>query len=168
MEATALKQAEPETHLIHLQREMDEELRHIFLGSVLKRIRIFAETWDSDANSIVISRAVEKDFVKDKDQEFMIIIAVREMQIVGHLLARALDYYGNLYINVHQMDIDANSGITLEQEQRPLRWLINWQKEIGAKGIRAMVPDAVNARRLKIMYGFTEMYIMMKLENYNG
>lgn len=153
---------DPKTHLLQLRREMDEELRHWLLGSVLKRIRRFCEKYDSDADSVVMTREVERDFLKDRDREFMIILAVRQMEIVGHLLARIIVYYGRSYIYVHQMDIDPDSGITLEQEKEAFQLIVSWRKEVRAHGIRSNVPDTTNARRLQMMYNFEPMHTLMK------
>lgn len=153
------------TRIMRLDPTMDVDLRHWLLGKVLKRIRAFCERYDSDGDGLVLSRDVEKDFVKDGDREFLIIVGVRKLQIVGHLLANTYCYRGRLYVYVGQMELDTGSGITLEQERAAFEIIKNWRKELRADGIRAAAPTAMHIRRLQMLFGFTPFLTTMKWED---
>lgn len=141
---------------------MDEELRHLFLGQVLKRIRNFCDKYDSDGDPIVMSHEVERDFTKERDHEFLILIAVNEeLKVVGHLLANAYSYYGKLYICVSQMELD--QGLSLDSEKKAFAVIKQWQGEIGARGIRAAAPSALHIRRLKMLHGAETSLTTMRL-----
>lgn len=159
---TALDAEKRPTRIMRLDPAMDVDLRHWLLGMTLKRIRAFCEKYDSDGDGLTLSRDVEKDFVKDGDHEFLIIVGVRELQIVGHLLANAYQYRGRLYVYVGQMLIDRQSGITLEQEKEAFKWIQNWSLEIKACGIRAAAPSPVHVRRLRMLHGFSQGLVVMK------
>lgn len=149
--------------VMHLRREIDEELRHFLLGKVLKRIRAFSSKYDMDGDGLAHSRQVEKDFVRDSDHDYMIIVALNnELQMVGHLLARASIYYGKLYIYIEQMEIDKGARVTLEQERQAYGWVKNWQVEIKADGIRSAVPSAAQVRRLRMLHGMEPFLTVMR------
>lgn len=136
MEAAKIQPESESIAVLQLQREMDEELRHWFLGQVLKRIRKFCEEQPiADANPIILSREVERDFSNDRDHKFLILLAVRELKVIGHLLAERVDFYGIPYILITQFNLDER--MTFEQEQVGFKIISNWREEVGAKGIRA-------------------------------
>lgn len=142
MEVSEAHKPEPVSQpiIMVLQREIDEELRHWLLGQTLKRIRHFCAQHDSDADPIVFSREVERDFAKDRDHEFLIIVAVQNMKVVGHLLADNYHYYGRRYVCVSQLELDVR--LTLEQQRDAFQAVITWQKELQAHGIRAATANA--------------------------
>lgn len=148
--------------MVVLSRTMDDELRHRLIGQVLRRIREFAGKYDTDGVPSVVARDVEWDSAKDiKDQQYLVILAVRDLQVIGHLLCRIVNYYGNNYVYMQQFEIDEGSGITLEQERQAFRAVLAWKNQIGAVGIRAIAPSPAHRRRLSMMHGFVAKHTTM-------
>lgn len=151
MEAVKLN-PEEKTFIIQLTKDTDLDLRYLFLGQVLKRIKAFVAKYDSDGDPAVVQHDVEVDFVAATGG-YHIIVALKGLTIVGHLLSRSVDYFGRRYVYVQQMEIDEGSGVTIEQERTAFKTIRQWQKSIGALGIRAVAPDAGNLRRLRMLHG---------------
>lgn len=171
MQAQAEQVAEKEKVIfVVLTRDYDVELRHRLLGQLLRRVKDFAEKYDTDGVPQVVARAVEWDFAQDKEnQEYLSIIAVRGLEVVGHLLCHAIHYFGHKYVYVQQFEIDGESGITIEQERQAFRAVTAWKQQIGARGIRAVAPSPVHVRRLRMLHGFTAKHTTMTFgEDSNG
>lgn len=171
MQAQAEQAADKEkTVLIVLTRDYDVELRHRLLGQLLRRVKEFAAKYDTDGIPQVVARAVEWDFAKDKeDQEYFIVVGCQGLEIVGHLLCRSINYFGNRWCYVQQMEIDEGSGITLNQERAAFSAVKAWAKTVGAVGIRAVAPSPVHVRRLRMLHGGKPKHTTMVIgEDSNG
>jgi len=164
MEAVKIELDQPVV-VMELRREMDEELRHWFLGQALKRIRKFCEVNNCDGDPLIMSREVEKDFAKDKDHDFLIVVAVKNMTVVGHLLVDSYKYHGHTYATVVQFGLDEK--VSLEQEEKAFGFVLNWAKEIKASGLKAIVEKPA----LMMWYskfGFTRRSTIMEWRQDNG
>lgn len=153
-----------EISLIVLTRDLDEELFHRLLGQVLRRVRDFAAKYDTDGIPKVVARAVEWDFAQDKEnQEYFLVVALCGLEVIGHLLCHAVNYYGKQAIQIQQLEIDKGYGITLEQERRAFQQVIAWGKARGVTEFRAAAPSPAHVRRLRMLYGFESYLTTMKL-----
>lgn len=148
-------------HVIVLTESMDVELKHRLLGQVLRRIRDFSTKYDADGDPRIVAREVELDFASSGGK-YLILTAVRDLEVVGHLLARAIDYFGHRYIYVQQMELDERSGVTLAQERGAFKAIQAWQRGIGARGIRAVAPTPAHVRRLRMLHGGQAILTTMK------
>ena len=160
MSVIPLKKQVAERVVYRLQRKMDEELYHLLLGQCLKRIRKFAEEFDSDADPMVLARAVEHDSLQDQPA-FCLIIAVQGIKVVGHLLATADWYFGKRYVFVHQLDL-RGVGFTPEEARAHYDILKTWAKSMGASGIRAGAGTDAHVRLYKSWFGFAPFRTIMK------
>lgn len=138
--------------VIQLTRNTERELRYAIIGRVLQRIRDFSAKYDTDGDPDAIERDVELDFAAGTNG-YHILVALKDLDVVGHLLSRSVDYFGRRYVYVQQMELDAGSGVTLEQERAAFRVIKQWQRSIGALGIRAVAPSAAHVRRLRMLHG---------------
>lgn len=165
IQALHVKQTPEPTAIIHLTREMDPEVFHSVLGTVLKRIRAFAEKYDMEAKGKEIARAVECDFVRDtKDQEFFVLVAVRGPNVVGHLLAHLDYYYGTRLAYIHMNEINTAARISAEDSTLALALVNAWAKEKGAIKLKAAALTERHARRLEEEFGFKFGHITLEKE----
>jgi len=142
-----------EAVVFQVHRAMDDEIRHLFLGQALKRIRAFAEKYDTDADPVIMTREFERDFAKDTNQEFCLVVAIRDLRVIGHFLSRAEFYYGKKYVYVVQLDI-LDAGLIHEEVLSGMSILKDWARSVGALGIRAGALTRAH-ERLYRKYGLT-------------
>ena len=140
-------------------------MRYSLFGQALSRIKKFCEEIDSESDGSTLCRNIEQDFVRERDHDFMLLVAVNsDVQVVGHLLAERVQNHGKLYIWVSQMEIDKDSGVSLWQEGEAFKWILSWQRELGAKGVRALTKDKTRMRWLRMLHGFKPALTVMRWE----
>ena len=138
--------------IISLTRATERELRYAIIGQLMKRIREFAEKYDTDGDPEAIERDVFLDFAAGTGG-YHIMVALKDLEVVGHLLSRSMVYFGRHYVYVQQLEIDHGAGVTLEQERQAFKTIRQWQKSIGAIGVRAVAPTPAHVRRLRMLHG---------------
>lgn len=130
------RSVEAPVEMFQLARELDPELGHWLLGQAMKRIRRYCQKYDSDADPLIMMREVEQDFVTN-GYNFLIVVAVRDLRIVGHLLVDRYVYHGCPYAAISQFQLDEQ--LTLDQEKKAFEIVLNWCKQIDIRGLRAVV-----------------------------
>ncbi len=151
----------PSTIVLHLRREMDYEIRHNLLGTALKRIDEFCQTYDTDAEGRELAKDVERDFLSDRPQ-FFIVVAVRGGEVIGHLLAKLDRYYGRTFCYFHQLEID--EAVDRKHVDAGMAMVMDWARENRVQGLRAAAPSKAHERRLKWLYGFKPNLTVLEKE----
>jgi len=146
--------------VFQLHRAMDPEICHLFLGQAVKRIRQFAEKYDTGANPIVLSREFEQDFAKDTNQDFFLVIAVRDLRVVGHFLTRLEWCYGNKYVHLSQLDI-VGAGLNEDEIASGLKMVKDWARSMEAVGLRLGALTDAHVRLYR-RHGFSPWITVMK------
>jgi hypothetical protein len=154
-------EAMPTTIVLHLRREMDYEIRHNLLGTALKRIDEFCAAYDTDADGRELAKEVERDFLSDHPQ-FFIVLAVCGGEVIGHLLAKLDHYYGRTFCYFHQLEIDET--VDRQYVDAGMAMVMDWARENRAQGLRAAVPSKAHERRLKWLYGFKPNLTVLEKE----
>lgn len=157
--------AMPRTVIVQLRREADPVVFHTLLGELLKRVRDFCDRFDADAVGNVLARSVEFDYCRDTvEQQYFALLAVKEGQAVGHLLARIVNYDGSVLAYVHQWQMDRPARLDDVQKQAAFAMVKRWAKEKGAKKVKAGAWTKRHARRLIEEFGFDSSRKLIMLE----
>lgn len=160
MEAALLHNPAPSIVITRLDPYFPYELRFHLLGQALTRIREFSEKYDGDADPVVFCREIQEDFIKQRDHEFFIVVAVEDGRVVGHMLARLESYYGRRYVFILQTDI-SGAGLTPKQIDSGFDMLSNWAQDVSALGIRLAAITETHVRLFK-KREFTVKFTAMK------
>jgi hypothetical protein len=157
-----LQKAEEERPIIlALDRHMKIDTAYFLLGQALSRIEAFSEKYDTDADPKVMSKEVAQDFVKERDSEYLVIVAVREGVVIGHFLAKFEVYYGCRYVFLSQLDI-LGAGLQASEVDYGFEIVTGWAKSLDARGLRLCAPTEAHARIYR-KRGFGQRLTVMEL-----
>ena len=167
MKATARKvipiaPEQARTVVIRLEPSIPEEARFFFLGQALRRIREFAEKYDTDGDGKVLSVEIQRDFAKEMNHEYFLAIAVREGRITAHFLAQAVEYERKLYVWVKQWEIDEGEKAPPGQIKQMFELFDRWKRDIGAAGMRCQAQTEAHVRLYKKMGWKHKFTVMME------
>lgn len=129
----------------------------------LERVRQFCIKYDTDNEPDILARSVMLDFVRD-EPGFFIMVAVRDYNIVGHLLAciSTAPWGTKKRLAVLQHKDDEGAKIPEELLQAGLKMLVRWGREQGATQMTTVATNKEVERRLHVFYGFETDMMQMK------
>jgi len=146
--------------VFHLCREIEPVIKYTLFGGVLKRITDFCDRFDTEANGKVLAKCVERDFVKEtNEQEYMIIVVLQGGEIVGHLLVHLDIYYGYRSVYVHQAELN-HARVSPDEVLNALKLVNDWGKMQGAKKIKGASITKRQAERME-RNGFKQELILL-------
>ena len=130
----------------------------------LQRIEMFVKKWDTDSSAEVLCNSVMANFVTDKPM-VLLVLAVRDMQTVGHLLASVDMWCDKRFVTILQYDLDGpiDTGILNAALDRIAAWGLTH----GAENIQVLAqtrgdrPMALS-RMFERYYGFKMHRVLMR------
>lgn len=134
---------------------------HKYGPQILYRSVKFAEKYDSDCNPEVLWHTITQSFVK-QNPDMLVLAAVEEEKVVGHLLCRIVNNDGMLIALITQLEIDSeNRELREETMQDGMAVINNFAVAWGAERVRCWARDEKVAKLFE-RFGFKPKdYVLM-------
>ena len=132
----------------------DQPICWILMPQTLERIKNFCLRYDTDSDPKKLAESVQVSFASGNNG-VLIMVAVEQYRVVGHLLATMDSWFDKKFITILQYEIDSDSGIDTGFLQAGFNRIKKWGKEQGAQAIH------INARYDKDQELFNQSLVRM-------
>jgi len=136
---------------------------HTLGGPVLHRAAKFAVDNDLDSNPEILWHTLASQMAA-QNPDTVVIAAVDGKKVAGHLVARAVNYDGNVSVMITQLQIDSKMREDRE-ETMAMGWakLEEWAKSINAKNIRCWAMNEKVANLFERFGLVDKGYVLMEI-----
>jgi hypothetical protein len=162
MKATAEK-LEPESNVDCVILDRDDSSHRSLIRSAIGRVMEFCRKYDTNNDPYILGKAVISDYLV-KENRFLICVAMKDGEAVGHALAALVTptWGETKRVQVLQHEYNDDFNLPLDFAKQLLASLEEWGKSCGAIEISSVVLNAKLARRLRMFYGFEDDMMQMK------
>ena len=102
------------------------------MPQALQRIKAFCSKYDTNSNPEKLAQSVQVNFASGNDG-VLIMVAVTEWQVIGHLLVTMEEWLGRKFATIIQYECDRESGIDTDILKSALGIVEDWARKQGAR-----------------------------------